>query len=181
MIEPGRIDLTIYQGATFRYSYIWRSGAPAGGITIRGTVATIEGLPASGRIGDAWFVSAVGSPAREEIYCWESSGWRELERVDLTGWAALLVIRRSKDSAAAIITLSSANGDITLGGETGEILLDISADHTAALVAGVGYPFDLKVWSPEGGYVGRLLEGEVTVSGEVSRLESSIHQPLETP
>lgn len=96
--------------------------------------------------------------------------------IDNTGYTARMQVRRTVSSSVVIVTLATAEnltaeGDITLGGANGEILLEMSSAVTAALPA---TPFDRR-WRydlelvPAGGQVRRLLMGRFVVSPEVTR------------
>lgn len=86
--------------------------------------------------------------------------------VNLTGFSAAMQVRESKSSDSAILTLSTSNGGIMLGGATGVITLLASASQTSALAEGQ-YVYDLEINT--GSTVVRLLEGAFVISGEVTR------------
>lgn len=77
--------------------------------------------------------------------------------VNITGYSANMIVRNSPTSTTSIVTLSTANGRISVGGANGEFVLSLSAAQTTALAAGQ-YVYDLEVTSPSG-VVTRLLEG----------------------
>lgn len=117
-MTPGKLDLTIYQGATFSRTLLWEAGQP---------------------------------PAP----------------VNLTGYTARMQLRVTPDSGFTLLALTTENSRITLGGAAGTIVLSLSAADTAALA----FPravYDLELVSP-GGVVRRLVEGEVSLSKEVTR------------
>ena len=87
--------------------------------------------------------------------------------VDLTGYTARMQVREKASSASKIIDLTTENGGITLGGKAGTIQLDVSASTTESLVPKT-YVYDLEVVS-SGNYVIRLIEGQFTVTPEVTR------------
>lgn len=87
--------------------------------------------------------------------------------VNLTGYTARMQVRRSKASDVAVLTLTTENGSITLGGAAGTINVVASAENTAAITIKVGV-YDLELVSPSGN-VKRLIEGEVTISQEVTK------------
>ncbi len=92
--------------------------------------------------------------------------WKENDTpVNLTGYSARMQIRRSVTSPAATLSLTTANGKITLG-SAGQITLGIDAIATANLDAG-NYVYDLEVVT--GDTVRRLLSGGVKVTREVTR------------
>jgi tRNA threonylcarbamoyladenosine modification (KEOPS) complex Pcc1 subunit len=87
--------------------------------------------------------------------------------VNLTGYTARMQIRKTVKSDTTILSLTTENGRITLGGAAGTILLQVSATDTAALVACCGV-YDLELQASNGNVV-RLLEGEIEISKEVTR------------
>lgn len=85
---------------------------------------------------------------------------------NLTSYTARMQVRRTLESANAVITLTTENGRITLGGTTGIIELNISATDTAGITdSGV---YDLEIISSTG-VVDRILQGTFTLSQEVTR------------
>jgi len=87
--------------------------------------------------------------------------------VNLTGYTARLQIRESYAATTTLISLTNASG-ITLGGAAGTIAITITAAQTTALSAPGFGVYDLELVSA-GGVVTRLLEGDVTISAEVTR------------
>lgn len=88
--------------------------------------------------------------------------------VDLTGATARAMIRASYDAALPLISLTTENGGITLGGAAATIALYISDEDTAALPA-LDKPgrWDLEIVWPDGD-VTRLLMGSVSIIPEVT-------------
>lgn len=95
--------------------------------------------------------------------------WKDSDSVpvDLTGYTARMQVRRKVDSDDTLLDLSSSNGDITLGGSLGTIVIVASATDTAAIEGKVGV-YDVEVESASG-VVTRIIEGKVTLSPEVTR------------
>jgi hypothetical protein len=95
--------------------------------------------------------------------------WKDSEGVlvDLTGYTARMQIRRKFSSATAEYSATTENGAIVLGGALGTIQLTISATDTAALTCVSGV-YDLELVDSEG-VVTRFVQGNVTVSREVTR------------
>lgn len=95
------------------------------------------------------------------------------ENYDLSGHTARMQIRRTIDSAAPMITLTTENGRIDINPNVNEdytrnneILLLVSASDTSALeTSGV---YDLELISA-GGVVSRLIRGDVVLIREVTR------------
>jgi hypothetical protein len=87
--------------------------------------------------------------------------------VNITNWSARLQARVDVEDAEVILSLTTANGGITLGGALGTISLDQTATQTALLPAGT-YVYDLELISGVGA-VTRLVQGELNISPEVTR------------
>lgn len=87
--------------------------------------------------------------------------------VNLTNWTARLQARVDVEDTEAVLTLTTENGGITLGGALGTISLDRTAAQTALLPMG-SYVFDLELVSGVG-VVTRLVQGELDISPEVTR------------
>lgn len=107
--------------------------------------------------------------------------WREKESqspLDLSGYTARMMLKSGYDATAPVLELTTANGRIFLGGETGEITLHLTAAETADLPidtpAADRLPhltrliYDLELEAPDG-TVTRLLQGQALVSAEVTR------------
>jgi len=76
-------------------------------------------------------------------------------------------LRENPDAESAILSLTTANGRITLGGSAGTVTLSISATDTTALSVDDGV-FDLEIVSG-GGVVTRLIEGTYSIRRNISR------------
>jgi len=85
--------------------------------------------------------------------------------VDLTGWNARMEIK-DKVGGTMLFRLDPDNGRLALGGEDGSIDIHITADESSA------WPWKLGVYDIEviddNGNVGRLLQGKVKISQEVT-------------
>lgn len=98
--------------------------------------------------------------------------------VNLSGYTARMMFRPTYadlDIPTPVLSLTSPSGGITLGGSAGTITIVITAAQTAALPvptvtveADHHYVYDLELQSGAG-VVNRLLQGEVTISQEVTR------------
>ena len=88
--------------------------------------------------------------------------------INLTGYTARLNVRETYASTSAVLTLTTENSGIVLGGAAGTITLAATATVTAALTAPFSGVYDLELVSG-GGVVTRLLEGSATISPEVTR------------
>lgn len=87
--------------------------------------------------------------------------------VDLTGCTARMQVRAEVESAAVLLSLTTTNGGIVLGGATGTVDLYVSDEDTAAITWGGGV-WDLEIEHPAG-EVTRLAQGSISVSPEVTR------------
>jgi hypothetical protein len=87
--------------------------------------------------------------------------------VNITNWTARLAARVDVEDSEVILSLTTSNGGITLGGALGTISLDQNATQTALLPAGT-YVYDLELISGVGA-VTRLVQGELNISPEVTR------------
>lgn len=87
--------------------------------------------------------------------------------VNITNWTARLQARIDVEETTSILSLTTANGGITLGGAAGTISLDQTATQTTLLPAGT-YVYDLELISGIGA-VTRLVQGELNISPEVTR------------
>jgi len=87
--------------------------------------------------------------------------------VNLTGYTARLSARVDVEDTEVILSLTTSNSGITLGGAAGTISLDQTATQTTILPAGT-YVYDLELIAPNA-TVTRLVQGELLISPEVTR------------
>lgn len=87
--------------------------------------------------------------------------------VNLTGYTAKMQIRKSVSSEDVLLELSTVNGKLSITAGTGTITMIFSAATTEAIDWSRG-KYDLELTSGSG-VVTRLLEGEITVSKEITR------------
>lgn len=87
--------------------------------------------------------------------------------VNLTSYTARMQARTSHISGTAVLTLTTENGKITLGGTAGTITLSLTAAETAAITQS-SLAYDLELVSA-GGEVTRLVEGQIVLTPEVTR------------
>jgi hypothetical protein len=83
---------------------------------------------------------------------------------DLTGYNARAQMRPTRTSSTLTATFTCTISDPT----TGLILMELTPATTAAIAEG-RYYYDLEIYTNADGIVTRLLQGEVTVSPEVTR------------
>lgn len=84
-----------------------------------------------------------------------------------SGYTADMQVRARRDSSAILLELSTSNGRITVTGASGLFSLSLTAAETRELDFDTGV-YDFEVTSVAG-IVYRLLEGNVTLSREVTR------------
>ena len=88
--------------------------------------------------------------------------------INLTGYAsAEMDLRENPESADTVLSLTTANSRIALGGTAGTVTLSISATDTDALTASDGV-IDLEIVSGTG-VVTRLIEGTYSIRRNISR------------
>lgn len=87
--------------------------------------------------------------------------------INLTGYTARMHIRQEYESTSIVLTLTTENGRISLGGAAGTVTLTIDATTMAAVTAKT-YVYDLELVSGAG-VVTRLVMGTFTVRREVTR------------
>jgi hypothetical protein len=86
--------------------------------------------------------------------------------INLTNYTARMQVRNDYDSSTALLTLTTENGGIALGGVLGTVVLAVSAS-SMALVASGSYVYDLELVLSD--VVTRLVQGSFTVNAEVTR------------
>jgi hypothetical protein len=96
--------------------------------------------------------------------------WRDSDNalVDLTNYTARMMVRQIVTDTNVIVTLTTENGGIALGGALGTITLTITAAATAAFTAPLHAVYDLELVDSSG-VVTRLLKGRVEFTAEVTR------------
>lgn len=87
--------------------------------------------------------------------------------VNLSGYTGRMQVRADVESTSTVLSLTTSNGGITLGGALGTVLITVSATESATLTAGE-YVYDLELVNA-GGEVTRLVQGTFTVRPEVTR------------
>jgi len=87
--------------------------------------------------------------------------------IDITGFSAFMQLRENFDSTVADLTLTTANGGISINGPLGEITITATAAQTTTLTSDY-YLYDLELVN--GSAVTRLLQGQITVNSEVTRV-----------
>lgn len=138
--KPFKHDLTIYQGATLEDVTTWK----------------VYPYPVEYRNGQTYKVSDGTVAPRSDMV-----------PVDLTGCTARMQARAKIGDASALLTLTTENGGIELGGVAGTIKRKLSDAETAALTWKSAV-YDLEITFSTG-RVRRLMAGSISVSFEVTR------------
>jgi hypothetical protein len=94
------------------------------------------------------------------------SGGLATAPVNVTGFTARMQLRSLPQDANAVLTLSSATGEITVGGANGEFAVHATAAQTGAIDEGTYY-YDIEITNA--GIVTRLAQGQIVVTPEVTR------------
>ena len=105
------------------------------------------------------FTLEQGSTFNREITVQENN-----QALNLTGYSARMQMRSTHDSSTIALTYTST---IASPASNGKINLSATATQTASIEEGM-YVYDLEIES-SGGEVTRLMEGQVTVTPEVTR------------
>lgn len=84
--------------------------------------------------------------------------------IDLTGYAAVMRVAATK-GGTLLLNPTTQNGQITLGGALGTVMIDLSNTVTAALTPGQCV-YELDLISPSG-MVTRLVEGPFIIDAQV--------------
>lgn len=87
--------------------------------------------------------------------------------IDLTGCTARMQVRAEVESPDVLLSLTTENDRITLGGITGTVDLFVT-DEDTALIDWAGGVFDIEIGHANGD-VTRLAQGSIAVSPEVTR------------
>ena len=85
---------------------------------------------------------------------------------DLSGHTARMQVRRTIDSASAMVQLTTANNGLTIDDGTGSITIFMSNAVTASLATSGVY--DLEIIDSNG-YVSRVVQGTFTLNREVTK------------
>lgn len=97
-------------------------------------------------------------------FVWKSSDGTP---VNLTAYTARMQVRQSYSSGEILLNATTENGRLQVSGAEGKVTLSLTADVTAAITWRRGR-YDLELVAPDGA-VTRLLEGQITVSKEITR------------
>lgn len=104
-----------------------------------------------------------GATFRHQIVWKDSNG----TPINLTGCTARAQVREDYDSTSVLLSYTTENGRLTLGGTAGTIDFYVSDTDTEALL-GEGGKYDLEIAHPSGD-VTRLVEGAQKFKPEITR------------
>lgn len=85
----------------------------------------------------------------------------------LTGYTGRMQVRPTVESATVLLDINTGNGRIAINGLAGQITLTLTNTITAGLTF-TSAVYDLEIVSGSG-FVTRVMEGNITVSLEVTR------------
>lgn len=177
-------NTTMDQGADWFITFIYKQPAEITNVNGNGTTVTftavngftngqivsIDGiLPPQYNLQNVTISNATGStfsvtnPA-VGIYV---SGGIATSPVNVTGYSARMQLRSLPQDADAVLTLTSAAGEITVTGQSGQFDVHATAAQTGAIDEGTYY-YDIEVTS-QAGIVTRLAQGQIVVTPEVTR------------
>lgn len=97
------------------------------------------------------------------VFTWQDSA---AVPINLGGYTARMQVRETVTSASTLLSLTTENGGILLGGTAGTVSVTATATQTAAVAAGC-YVYDIELVN--GATVYRLVQGQFTVDAEVTR------------
>lgn len=197
-MAAGKLNLTIEQGATFsqRVAYLRNAGevtfvATAPGVVtwaghglsagdtvyftssgllpsalVTGTIYYISAIISS----DAFNISAAPGGASIDFATAGAGPHTAFAPIDISGYSARMHCRTAKDTVdPPLLTLSTANGRISVTGAHGIIDLLVAAADTAAITWASAF-YDMEIFSSDvTPLVIRIVEGRVSVSKEVTR------------
>jgi hypothetical protein len=178
-------DTTIDQGADWFINFIYNQPTTITNITANGTTVTVTAVNAftvgqlvsiTGVIPSQYNFTNVAIATRNAsqftitnsatgIYI---SGGVAYVPVNLSGCTAALQLRSLPNDPTAALTLTTANGGITLTALTGNIAVMATAAQTRAIDEGYYY-YDLEVTATATGVVTRIAQGQILVSAEITR------------
>jgi hypothetical protein len=177
-------NTTMDQGADWFINFIYKQPCEITNITSNGTTVTFTGangftagqtvsidgvLPPQYNLQNATVASANANQftvtnGATGIYI---SGGIATAPVNVVGYTAELQMRSLPSDPTAVLTLTSAAGQITVTGASGEFAVHATAAQTRAIDEGTYY-YDIEVTS-QPGIVTRLAQGQIVVTPEVTR------------
>jgi hypothetical protein len=178
-------DTTIDQGADWFINFIYNQPTTITNITANGTTVTVTAVNAftvgqlvsiTGVIPSQYNFTNVAIATRNSSQFTVTntatgtyiSGGVAYVPVNLTGCTAALQLRSLPNDPTAALTLTTANGGITLTALTGNIAVSATATQTRAIDEGYYY-YDLEVTATATGVVTRIAQGQILVSAEITR------------
>ena len=179
-------DTTIDQGANWYINFIYNQPVTITNITGNGTTVTYTTAAQAFTVGQLVSITgvipsqynltnvAIATRTSTQFTVTNSatgvyiSGGVAYVPVNLTGCTAALQLRSLPNDPTAALTLTTANGGITLTALTGNIAVTATATQTRAIDEGYYY-YDLEVTNTASGVVTRIAQGQILVSAEITR------------
>jgi hypothetical protein len=179
-------DTTIDQGANWYINFIYNQPVTITNITGNGTTVTYTTAAQAFTVGQLVSITgvipsqynltnvAIATRTSTQFTVTNSatgtyiSGGVAYVPVNLTGCTAALQLRSLPNDPTAALTLTTANGGITITALTGEIAVSATATQTRAIDEGYYY-YDLEVTNTASGVVTRIAQGQILVSAEITR------------
>jgi len=178
-------DTTIDQGANWYINFIYNQPTTITNITANGTTVTVTAVNAftagqlvsiQGVIPSQYNLTNVAIATRTTTQFTVTntstgtyiSGGVAYVPVNLSGCTAALQLRSLPNDPTAALTLTTANGGITLTALTGNIAVTATATQTRAIDEGYYY-YDLEVTNTASDVVTRIAQGQILVSAEITR------------
>jgi hypothetical protein len=177
-------NTTMDQGADWYITFIYKQPAEITNITANGSTVnftavngfsagqtvSIDGvLPPAYNLQNVTIASASASNftvtnAATGTYI---SGGIATAPVNVVGYTARMQLRSLPSDPTAVLTLTSAAGEISVTGAAGQFDVHATATQTGAIDEGTYY-YDIEITS-QGGIVTRLAQGQIVVTPEVTR------------
>jgi hypothetical protein len=160
--QPAEITNIVGNGTTVNFT-------AANGFTV-GQKVSIDGvLPSQYNLQDVTIASASASnfTVTNGATGTYISGGLATSPVNVTGYTAELQMRSLPSDPTAVLTLTSAAGQIAVIGAQGQFDVHATAAQTRAIDEGTYY-YDIEV-TTQGGIVTRLSQGQIVVTPEVTR------------
>lgn len=88
--------------------------------------------------------------------------------IDITGYTGKMQLRSLPEDTTVALTLSTANGAIVITGATGTINITATSAQTGSVDEGIYY-YDVEITDTLTNEVTRIIQGQITVSAEVTR------------
>ena len=99
--------------------------------------------------------------------CYFTLVWGNTTPVDVTGFTAKLVAKKSPSATSKILECTIANGRVAIGGSNGRITFTVTASDSANLVAPQFGVYEIEVTTASG-IVHRVITGRFSLIAEIA-------------